>query len=160
MLIYNYGLFWQADAVNWGGKGKSGSLTGICPGYRKLGEVDFREQQGIYVLYDDNFRIIYIGQAGAKNSRLFLRLRQHRTDHLAQRWSRFSWFGILPVTESNLLNLSYEPEAPPVASVLNHIEGILLAAAEPPLNRQSGRFGSDVYQYVQATTAMKDALNE
>lgn len=33
--------------------------------------------------------------------------------------------------------------------ILNHIEAILISAAEPPHNRQGGRFGDDVEQYLQ-----------
>ncbi|MEO0963192.1 MAG: GIY-YIG nuclease family protein, partial [Pseudomonadota bacterium] len=56
--------------------------------------VDFRQQRGIYVLYDGNFNIVYVGQAGAGNQDLFGRLKNHLTDHLASRWSLFSWFGV------------------------------------------------------------------
>ena len=47
------------------------------------------------------------------------------------------------------LNVSFEPEHPTLPSVLDHIEAILLAAAEPPLNLQRGRFGDEVQQYLQ-----------
>ena len=33
--------------------------------------------------------------------------------------------------------------------MLNHIEGILIHAIEPPFNGQSGRFGSKVVRYLQ-----------
>jgi hypothetical protein len=150
MLIQNYGLFWLRDKVNWGtqGRGGTGELCGRYARQLKAREVDFREQQGVYVLYDDNFRIIYVGQTGAGNQRLFIRLRQHKRDHLAQRWNRFSWFGILPV-ENGRLNVNAEPVQPTVAGVLDHIEAILLASAEPPLNLQRGRFGENVEQYIQ-----------
>jgi hypothetical protein len=63
MLFQNYGLFWQADNVKWGSKGKNnqGSLNGVWASAKREGFVDFREQRGIYVLYDDTFRIIYVG---------------------------------------------------------------------------------------------------
>ena len=34
-------------------------------------------------------------------------------------------------------------------SILNHIEAILISTAEPPHNRQGGRFGEEVEQYLQ-----------
>lgn len=148
MLIKNYGLFWRREDVNWGGPGSRGSLCGRFARRRRSPEVDFREQQGVYVLYDDNFRIVYVGQAGVGHQRLFNRLRQHKRDHLAQRWSRFSWFGILPVLDGNL-DEDAQPDEPTVEGVLDHIEAILLAAAEPPLNLQRGRFGEAVEQYLQ-----------
>ena len=150
MLVQNYGLFWQREKVNWGtpGRGGSGTLMGRYARRRTSDGVDFRLQRGVYVLYDDNFRIVYVGQAGRGKHRLFIRLRTHKNDHLAQRWSRFSWFGILPVLAGSL-DADAEPPGQSVEGTLNHMEAILIAAAEPPLNLQSGRFGSDVEQYLQ-----------
>lgn len=150
MLIRNYGLFWKRTEVDWGtrGRGGSGTLLGRYARQLRNDEVDFRQQQGVYVLYDDNFKIIYVGQVGASNQRLFVRLRQHKTDHLAQRWSRFSWFGILPVNNGTI-DTAYKPGRQTVSEVLDHIEAILLASAEPTLNLQRGRFGQDVEQYIQ-----------
>ena len=149
MLIRNYGLFWNRKDVFWGGvgRGNNGTLCGRATRRSEL--VDFRNQQGVYVLYDDAFKIIYVGQAGAGNQRLFVRLRQHKVDHLSQRWSRFSWFGILPVNSKNQLATISKAEKIAVDSILDHVEAILLAAAEPPLNLQRGRFGTDVVQYLQ-----------
>jgi hypothetical protein len=72
------------------------------------------------------------------------------TDHLAERWQRFSWFGIDPVKKngSSLVLMEAEPERPEVNHVLNHLEAILIAAAEPRLNRQGGKFG-DAQQFRQ-----------
>lgn len=150
MLIRNYGLFWSRSSVDWGyrGPGARGSLCGRYARKLKSPQIDFREQQGVYVLYDDNFKIVYVGQSGAGSQRLFIRLRNHKRDHLAQRWSRFSWFGILPVDDGKL-DVDFATEAPTVSGVLDHIEAILLAAAEPPLNLQRGRFGDNVEQYIQ-----------
>jgi len=38
---------------------------------------------------------------------------------------------------------------PEIGDVLNHIEAILIAAAEPIHNRQGGRFGDKVQKYLQ-----------
>jgi hypothetical protein len=38
---------------------------------------------------------------------------------------------------------------PDVGDILNHIEAILIAAAEPVHNRQGGRFGESVVQFLQ-----------
>lgn len=157
MLIRNYGLFWRRGDVAWGtrGPGAGGTLMGKYARRVRAPEVDFREQQGVYVLYDDNFKIVYVGQAGRGEQRLFTRLRNHKRDHLSQRWSRFSWFGIMPVVHG-ALDLEFEIDVPEVGSVLDHIEAILLAAAEPPLNLQRGRFGTDVQQYIQHSVDQED----
>jgi hypothetical protein len=113
------------------------------------GEVDFREQRGVYVLCDDNFKMLYVGQAGYGNQRLYQRLHQHRTDALGERWSKFSWFGIDPVRgrigHKHLQET--EPASAEVGTVLNHLEAILIAAAEPMLNRQGGKFGGALQFY-------------
>jgi hypothetical protein len=152
MLIQNYGLFWQRSRVFFGtgGGGNAGHLKGV-PAYAKTSDpVDFRDQQGVYCLYDDNFRLVYVGQAGGKNDqRLFVRLKQHRTDNVADRWTRFSWFGIREVLGSGNLKAVKGNSYTKISDVLNHIEGILIAAAEPIHNRQGGRFGEHVEQYIQ-----------
>ena len=148
-LISNYGLFWHRGKVVWGsgGKGNQGHLKGRLARTGK--EIDFRKQQGVYCLYDDNFRLIYVGQAGAKNG-LFSRLKSHKKWELADRWTKFSWFGIRPVNKkSNNLRKEKGKTHPEIREVLNHIEAILIAAAEPPHNGQSGHFGRDVKQYFQ-----------
>ncbi|MBX9647029.1 MAG: GIY-YIG nuclease family protein [Xanthobacteraceae bacterium] len=149
MLIQNYGLFWRRQNVFWGRPGKAGHLQGHPAGSAFV-VVDFRNQQGVYCLYDDNFKMIYVGQAGANDKqRLFDRLKQHCNDSLADRWTRFSWFGIRWVTKANLLAAEAQNTNTTAGAVLNHIEAILISAAEPPNNLQSGRFGEDVIQYLQ-----------
>ena len=160
MLIRNYGLLWKRDDVDWGGRGNgnAGQLLGWT-GRRNANAVNFRMQRGIYVLYDDNFKIVYIGQTGAGNQRLLIRLRNHRFDHLAQRWSRFSWFGISPVVDEELDQGAAVP-ALVVGEILNHIEAILIASAEPPLNLQRGRFGENVERYIQFVDQDEDGVDD
>lgn len=148
MLIRNYGLFWHRNRVKWGKGRNKGTLEGYLKNAKRQGTADFREQRGIYVLYDDTFRVVYVGQAGRGNQCLFQRLKQHKGDHLAERWSRFSWFGTRAVTDKWVLG-DDEDFKPTLANVLDHIEAILLATSEPPLNLQRGRFGTDVEQYLQ-----------
>jgi hypothetical protein len=154
LLIHNVGLFWNAEKVNWGSRGKDneGKLEGVLARKKTSDPVDFREQIGIYVLYS-NFRIIYVGQTGGAGStqKLFTRLKQHRHDHTTERWDRFSWFGIRPVNQSGKLRAAKEYSHPKIETILNHIEGILIYSSEPPLNRQAGRFGGDVEFYLQCS---------
>jgi hypothetical protein len=149
MLFQNYGLFWHADRVGWGRPGVTGELLG----YRTIadGDVDFRPQRGVYALYDDKFALIYVGQAGYNDrARLYDRMNAHRVDHLAERWQRFSWFGIDPVKgrKGAKTVIETDPKTSDTATVLNHLEGILIATAEPRLNLQGGRFG-DAQQFYQ-----------
>ena len=112
---------------SWPGNG--GQILGWT-GRRGAASVDFRQQRGIYVLYDDNFKFVYIGQTGAGNQRLLVRLRNHGFDHLAQRWSRFSWCGISAVAGGRLdPNAAVRP--PALNGILNHVEAIPIASAKP-----------------------------
>jgi hypothetical protein len=150
MLIQNYGLFWRRALIHFGAGKNAGHLKGKPVGAKRDDPVDFRDQQGVYCLYDDGFRVVYVGQAGGKNDqRLFDRLKQHREDFVSDRWTKFSWFGIRRVLGNGDLQVEKATAHPDIGDVLNHIEAILIAAAEPVHNRQGGRFGESVEQYLQ-----------
>ena len=149
MLIQNYGLFWKESDVFWGsGGGKAGRLLGVPAGSTTAEPTDFREQSGVYVLYAD-YDMVYVGQAGVGKQKLFDRLKQHRRDALAERWNRFSWFGIRRVLTGGQLGAESEKKHPTLDVILNHIEAILIHSAEPKQSRQSGRFGEKVKQFLQ-----------
>ncbi len=147
MLIRNMGLFWNAERVFWGsrGPGKKGSLPGKLSTGKKQGTVEFWEQRGIYALYGD-YHLVYVGQTAGQN--LGKRLRDHRSDDLAERWDRLSWFGVRYVRRNNTLSKMPTTLNEKTTGVLNHIESILTTVAEPPLNRQRGRW-KDIKQYLQ-----------
>lgn len=153
-MIKNYGLFWKRVGVHWNAGGRRGAPRGHLKGEatfdRATWVVDFREQIGIYCLYDENFRLLYVGQAGFGNATLFERLRSHTQHDLAERWTRFSWFGLKSVGgEAQQPQLEEFNEAGfGVRDVLNSLEGILIVGAEPPLNRQGPSFG-DAEKYKQ-----------
>jgi hypothetical protein len=150
MLIRNYGLFWKRSWIHFGAGSNAGHLKGVRVAAKSSEPVNFRDQRGVYCLYDDNFKLVYVGQAGGKNDqRLFDRVKQHREDFVSERWTKFSWFGIRRVLQSNELSAETEAAHPDISDVLNHIEAILIAAAEPVHNRQGGRFGDAVDQYLQ-----------
>jgi hypothetical protein len=140
-VIKNYGLMWDRRKVFWGtgGEGNKGSLDGR----RSRRVIDFRDQIGVYVLYDEGRRAVYVGQAGQGNARLFKRLRSHLRDSLALRWQYFTWFGLLSVNKSGSLS-GHDDKSKRVTgtikSTLNEIEGVLIAATEPPFNKQGARF--------------------
>ena len=149
-VIKNYGIMWRRDYIFWG----RGSNRGELLGKRSAREVDFREQIGVYVLYDEARRPIYVGQAGQGNAKLFVRLRSHTRDHLDLRWHYVSWFGLLSVNRGNG-RLSghddpYKRIKGTLRSTLNEIEGVLIAATEPAFNKQGARFrGIERYKQVK-----------
>lgn len=152
-LVRNYGLFWRKDEVDWTAR-RFAQLIGLGSGRKRAGKVDFSQQRGIYALYDDTFRLIYVGQAGGKERRLFPRLRKHAHSVLAERWTRFSWFGICDVNWSDgedfhgLIEVGDTIKTDRV-NVLNHLEAILIMAAEPVKNLKGGIFGKDVTHFRQ-----------
>lgn len=147
-LISSVGFFWRKDHVFWGAGSSPGKLLGVPAKNVTAGPIDFREQSEIYVLYSE-YKPIYVGQCGLGNPKLLKRLKQHRIDDLAERWDRFSWFGIRRVKQNGELSAEISAVHPSIASVLNHVEGVLIHAMEPPMNGQRGRFGSRVIRYVQ-----------
>lgn len=147
-LIETYGLYWKAEDVFWGRPNSPGNLFGIQVNAKTSNPVDFRQQTGIYILYAD-YKIVYIGQAGNGNSKLFDRLKKHYNGDLAGRWNQFSWFGLQRVLSTGKgLSISTESFHPSKGALLNHIEAILIHTAEPPLNRQGGKWGK-AKQYLQ-----------
>jgi hypothetical protein len=147
-LINTVGLFWRTDRVFWGRPKVAGRLLGVPSGNKKGPPVDFREQAGIYVLYF-NYEIVYVGQTGKNDQSLFVRLRQHRVDDLAERWNQFSWFGVRRVLNGGTLSKKTAQFHPSLGTALDHIEAVLIHAADPPRNGQDGRFGSAVTRYLQ-----------
>lgn len=150
-IVQSYGLFWKVDNVFWGAGSNPGALLAVSARARRSEPVDFRDQVGIYILYNGH-RMIYVGQAGSgKRGKRFLfkRLRSHRRDVLAGRWDAFSWFGLRRVLKNGRLSKVNRRSRSPLSATLNHMEAVLIAGAEPTLNRQAGRFGRDATRYLQ-----------
>ncbi|HMG05503.1 MAG TPA: hypothetical protein VK581_08580 [Chthoniobacterales bacterium] len=148
MLIRTLGLFWREDHVYWGRGRNPGSMLGVPVWAARAQPTDFRDQIGVYALYAD-YDLVYVGQVGRGNQTLFARLKHHRKDDLAGRWNRFSWFGVRRVLGNNTLSSIADALHPELNIVLDHIEAILIHAAEPPMNGQGGRFGGSVTRYKQ-----------
>ncbi len=148
LLVRSVGLFWKSSNVYFGAGSQAGTLYGLPAKNITADPIDFREQIGIYVLYA-GYQMVYVGQSGSGSSYLLNRLKQHLKDDLAGRWDRFSWFGLRWVKQNGELSTITQAHHPSTKRTLDHIEAILIHAAEPPLNRQGGRFGDDVARYVQ-----------
>jgi len=159
MLIRNFGHLWERKFINYGtgGPGNRGHLKG----YNGKEEVDFREQIGIYVLFDKDFVPVYIGQAGRGHRRLFDRLNEHETDDLWNRWDHFSWFGFRRVNKKSRTLSRFDSVTKRFSTkgslLLNEVEGALITAMQPRLNKQGARW-RDVKEYYQTKDpAMEEA---
>jgi len=93
--------------------------------------------------------VIYVGQTGSGDQKLLRRLRNHTQDQLADRWDRFSWFGVRWVKENNELSAIAKAAHPELKHVLDSMEAIAIHAANPPMNKQCGSFGEDEAWYRQ-----------
>ena len=163
-VIKNYGLRWVRDRVEWGGRGVRGALLGVHRSAKSSPPVDFREQIGVYVLYEPGFAPIYVGQAGFGQGTLFSRLKAHTRDHLRDRWSHFSWFGFKRVNENGSLHAGQAASARTsvtYGSALDEIEGILIQVLEPRLNRQGAAWQRSAAEFIQeGRPAEADAIEE
>ncbi|MBI3754849.1 MAG: hypothetical protein HY265_01630 [Deltaproteobacteria bacterium] len=137
-IIHSFGMYWQRDIVVWRsdphlfGKQQAGAKA-----------VDFGKQKGIYILYDHH-TVVYVGRAIDRP--LGKRMYEHNIDRLASRWNRFSWFGLLDVTEEG--NLRETPLNTSLASLVATLESLLIEALEPPQNRKRGDDFSAI-EYIQ-----------
>jgi hypothetical protein len=133
-----FGMFWRRESVEWS---RSPKLLGM----QQIGAtpVDFNNQRGIYLLYDGR-EVIYVGRV--TDRALGLRLYEHTVDRLATRWNRFSWFGLVPVTDSG--SLGTMPSNYDSSKLVPALEAILVEALEPRQNRKRGDDLAEV-EYVQ-----------
>ncbi|HQR05921.1 MAG TPA: HTH domain-containing protein [Gemmatales bacterium] len=137
-IISSFGMFWRRDAIEW-------MSTPKLLGMQQIGAkaVDFHKQVGIYLLYDGR-EVIYVGRATDRP--LGRRLFEHTADRLSTRWDRFSWFGLLPVSEAG--ELGSVPESYLGMKIVPAVEAILIEALEPRQNRKRGDDLSAV-EYIQ-----------
>jgi hypothetical protein len=138
-IVTSFGMFWRRDAVEW-------VATPRLLGMQQLGStpVDFNKQLGIFLLYDGR-EVIYIGRTTDRP--LGKRLYEHISDRLAARWDRFSWFGLLPVSDKGTLGTL--PDTFVAAKMIPALEAILIEALEPRQNRKRGDDLSAV-EYIQS----------
>ena len=154
MLIRSIGLFWKRDDAFWSSTARNGRLLGVPDGGKLLEPVNFRDQIGVYVLYAD-YDMVYVGSTGSNQYSLYRRLKTHTRKDLSDRWNRFSWFGVRRATKNGSLAAISEKVRPAVSEAIYHLEAVLIHAAEPPLNRQGGKFGDTVTRYLQYRDAKK-----
>jgi hypothetical protein len=127
-IVTSFGMFWRKEAIEWIAKPK-------ILGMQQIGAtaVDFFKQLGIYLLYDGR-EVIYVGRTTDRP--LGRRLYEHTIDRMSARWDRFSWFGLLPV--SDMGQIGSLPETYIAAKLIPALEAILIEALEPRQNRKRG----------------------
>jgi hypothetical protein len=137
-VIRCLGVYWQRELVIWKSDPK---IFGKQQALSK--PVDFSGQRGVYILYDHH-TVVYVGRSVDRP--LGKRLYEHTIDRLGSRWNRFSWFGLLSVTdEGKLLEM---PINVTIQSLIPTLEALLIEALEPPQNRKRGD-DFHVMEYIQ-----------
>ena len=104
-----------------------GIKRALLEGEKRPAFLEFLKQyagptQGLYTLYDGKGRLYYAGKA----SDLQQRLNQHLKDRHGDSWDRMTLFVV-----SDFANVA-------------ELEGLLIAAARPPGNRQRPKIGQDL----------------
>jgi hypothetical protein len=127
-IVTSFGMFWKKEAIEW-------AATPKLLGMQQIGAtpVDFFKQLGIYLLYDGR-EVMYVGRTTDRP--LGRRLYEHTIDRMSARWDRFSWFGLLPVSDTG--NIGELPETYNAAKLIPALEAILIEALEPRQNRKRG----------------------
>lgn len=137
-IIHSFGMYWQRDLVVWRNDPK---MYGKQQALSK--PVDFGKQKGIYILYDHH-TVVYVGRCIDRP--LGKRLFEHTVDRLGSRWNRFSWFGLLDVTQDGSLHETQLNTS--LAALVSTLEALLIEALEPPQNRKRGDDFSAI-EYIQ-----------
>jgi hypothetical protein len=137
-IVRCLGMYWHRDLIVWR------NVPRVFGKQQALAKpVDFAGQRGIYILYDHH-TVIYVGRCVDRP--LGRRLYEHTIDRLGSRWNRFSWFGLLNVTdEGNLVDV---PLKVSTATLIATLEALLIETMEPPQNRKRGDEFS-VVEYIQ-----------
>jgi hypothetical protein len=144
--ITSYGLFWLANEIDWSpGRGTRNSFRLLARVGSNRGAIkvaNFREQQGIYILYDD-YGPYYVGLT--RKQGLGKRLKDHLSDRHRGAWDRFSWFGFNPLGPTgddgvySLLELAAEVSETSHTTI-GDLEALLIQAIGPKSNAASMRF--------------------
>ncbi len=151
-LIGALGMYWSRKDVLW-----TTSTTKLLGEQQRGAEpVDFSDQIGVYILYDQN-KLVYVGQT--TDQTLGRRLSDHTRDRLKTRWDRFSWFGLKGVNEEGNLTGPGAEVRYSVSSLISGLEALLIEACEPIQNRKRGdSFNVLEYNQVKDTNIMDPVI--
>lgn len=177
-----YGLFWKKEYI----LSEDQIIAGVPSGWIGQGSqgrdydpskiwVNFWDQKGVYVLYDEGLIPVYAGQAGttrkSKSSdqetsggTIGIRLSAHKNGKYRNGWEYFSWFGFLESDikdslKKKLKGASFAEKFDPkwidenekggnhnnLNSILDSFEAVLIEAFTPRFNARGGNLRGAVY---------------
>ncbi|WP_299375217.1 GIY-YIG nuclease family protein [uncultured Tateyamaria sp.] len=149
-IFSSFGHYWRRDLVDW--DEHSAPISGCLTRHSITPDINIRRQKGIYVLWDNQRRPVYVGQVGkgkTPSRTFFARLKEHLTGQISDRWTHFSWFGILPYDEKGHASADIEAEIAGVSfeTGLNQLEAILMSVIEPPFNSKGPQWAGAAQYY-------------
>ena len=134
LIIKAYGLHWERGNVDWK---KSPTSLEILGAQSEAKIVNFATMRGVYILHYGQ-EIVYVGQAISEGG-IGKRLRDHTRDRLANRWNKFSWFGLDSIdSDGKIMRSSSDDFQLSIQSIADVLEGMLLEILEPKSNRRGG----------------------
>ena len=153
-IIACYGQFWDGELVDWKGVRGKKRIAPLLGGQIGGEEIDFADQIGIYVLYDERYEPVYAGQVGRSQSNnrspavrgntLFLRLKAHAIGGFGGRWRFFSWYGLKLINANGTMRAVTVRQVT-VKTMIDALEAVMIASFEPRLNSQSGNLASSEF---------------
>jgi len=128
-IIRAFGMYWKRNFVEWKTNPR---ILGMLAGKA----IDFCNQSGVYFLHDGS-QVVYVGRA--LESPLGTRLLAHTTDRLNGRWDRFSWFGLLNLSEDGkVTDQGLNAVSANGSDIIVTMEALLIEGLEPKQNRKRG----------------------
>jgi hypothetical protein len=125
-IVSCFGVSWQRNRVKWT---PSPEILG-CQ-FMASKPIDFGQQIGFYALHSEGGEVGYFGSTIDKpiGTCLF----EHTQDRLRGRWNRFSFFGLLPVTDAGTFDRLPDDFKP--ADTLASLAAIIMELFSPRGNR-------------------------
>lgn len=129
-IIKAYGKMWERNKVDWN---KCEPVLLGTP--RKMKQyIDFNKMRGVYMLYDVNGSMVYVGLA---TNGIGGRLREHTKDKHANAWVKFSWFGIDGIKQDGSIRKSTHLQTT-VSDVASALESVVIIGVQPHRNVKTG----------------------
>ena len=139
-IIKAYGKMWERSKVDW-----SKSQPVLLGTPRKMAQyIDFNKMRGVYMLYDNNGLLVYVGLA---TNGIGARLKDHTKDKHANSWVKFSWFGIDGIKQDGTIKKSTHLQST-ISDVASALESVVILGVQPPRNIKSGERMKDK-EYMQ-----------
>lgn len=129
-IIKAYGRMWERNKVDWS---KCHPVLLGTP-HKIKQYIDFNKMRGIYMLYDTNGTLVYVGLS---TNGIGDRLKDHTKDKHANSWVKFSWFGIDGINQDGSIRRPSGLHAS-IIDVATALESVVLIGVQPARNTRNG----------------------